>query len=281
MANKFLDYELIDSGAGEKLERFGDKFIVRPASLAIWEKRSKKWNGIDAIFTPNEGWCFLKKQFNDWRIRLGDSLFLQLHLQKNGQIGVFPEHTNYLGEIENAIEELKNETTPPQVLNLFAYTGMASIFCRGLGAEVTHIDKAKAVLTWARENFELNKFENGIRFIPEDAIIFLEREKKRGHKYQIIIADPPNFSRLSKNENWDLDKVIIDLVKAISAVLVPNGYLFISSHQSFAFAESVQNLLIDLGRLKANTFNVLPLNITEQNSERKLPAGIITYGKLL
>lgn len=277
-----LDYDLIDSGDGEKLERFGSKLLIRPCSTAVWQKQALNlWKKADACFLHNSGWQFFKQEFEKWNINLGDDLKLALHLQRNGQIGMFPEHFNYVSSLALAIDELKKQYHEVNVLNLFAYTGMASLVCQRLGVKVTHIDKAKAVLSWAKENLELNHIDAGVRLIPEDVLRFLEREKKRNHVYQLIIADPPNFSRISSNENWDLDRVIIDLVKAISGVLSSMGYLFISSHQSFGFAETVNNLLYDLKRLKDKKLTIMPLNLQEKTSKRFIPAGIISFGQLL
>lgn len=272
-----LDYDLLDSGEGKKLERFGSKILIRPSSTAIWQKRTRLWDKVDAEFILAEGWRFKHDSFDEWLIKL-DGLKLQLRLQNNGQIGLFPEHFQYLNDISDSLSEYKKEALHPKVLNLFAYTGMASLFCRNLDAEVVHVDKSKNALSWANENLKLNNITSGVRLIPEDALLFLEREEKRGHKYHIIIADPPNFSRLNKNENWDLDAVILPLLKAMLSVLEKDGTIFLSAHQSYGFAESVNNLISDF--IGDSSLKSIPLAIREKSTKRLMPAGIILYGKI-
>ncbi len=278
-----LDYELLDSGDGKKLERYGEMILSRPSSVAVWERKTDLWKKADAEYVIKagrpEGWKFRGRSFETWEMPSSIALSFRLRLQKNGQIGIFPEHSTYLGQVGRSLHALQSKKITPRVLNLFAYTGMASMFCAKNGAEVAHIDKSKAVLSWARENLELNSIK-GVRLIPEDALTFLQREKKRGNTYHIVIADPVNFSRTSTGGSWDLDQAVIELVRAIADVMTKDAVLFLTCHQSYGFAETVNNILIDYEKLKKSSLNQMPLNIMEYSTKRQLPAGQLLYGSI-
>ena len=266
---------LEDSGNGERLERFGKHLIRRPSSVAIWNRRldRKTWDSADAIFVPQKGWNFSQKPVDEWPIELA-GLSLKLRPQENGQIGLFPEHLTYFEEMSLSLETLKSKLNrAPRVLNLFAYTGAASLWCAQHGCEVTHIELSKKVLSWAKENQDLNQNMPGsIRFIPEDTLTFVEREIRRESFYDLIIADPPSFSRLSKSQSWDLEEVAIPLVRSLTKVLNAPGTVFITSHHPALDAYAFENLFRD-SELRAPSFRSSDLTLVEQNGERRLGCG--------
>ena len=274
-----LDYELIDSGEGRKLERFGARILLRPSSICIWKRLGGRWAEADAAFVPGEGWSFRGKPFEEWDLDAGQGIRFRLRLQRSGQVGIFPEHAFYLPEVLAALRQVKGGAAP-RVLNLFAFTGLASLCCLGAGAEVTHLDKSKQALAWARANFELNSWGSKVRLLADDAIAFLKREQRRAKKYDLIIADPPNFSRISRAETWELDRVVIDLVEGILALLGPGGFFFISCHQGYGFAETVANLLYQCGGCSQIEVSSTALSLKEASTPRRLPAGMLVRGRV-
>jgi len=279
MSPAFLDqYALLDSGDGLKLERFGDTTIVRPSSLSVWRQRLPKdrWMNADATFDPDRGWSFRRSPIESWRFE-SDLCSLVLRPQTNGQIGIFPEHASYLAAVKSRIEELRQTKNDVQVLNLFAYTGMASMVAAKAGATVTHVDLAKRALDWARENISANNLPDGaVRLIPEDALVYLGRQAKKGQRYDLIIADPPSFSRVTAKKTWSLDDVSKELVGLLVGVLEPKGgELFLTSHHFELGAHTFRNLLIDELREIPHTIGLGELSMKEATTERILPAGFL------
>lgn len=284
MNSSFLNfYALLDSGSGLKLERFGDRTIVRPSSLSVWRQRlpNDRWRNADAAFEPDTGWSFRNSPFDSWRFE-NELCSLVLRPQTNGQIGVFPEHASYLQAVKARIEALRQTKSEVQVLNLFAYTGMASVVAAKAGATVTHVDLAKRALDWARENISANGLPDGaVRLIPEDAIVYLGRQARKGQRYDIIIADPPSFSRVTAKKTWSLDEVSQELVRLLISVLEPKGgELFLTSHHFELGAHTFRNLLIDELGDTPHTIELGDLSMNEATSERILPAGFLVRVRL-
>ncbi|KKS73388.1 MAG: SAM-dependent methyltransferase [Parcubacteria group bacterium GW2011_GWF2_42_7] len=227
----FRDYELLDTGDGEKLERFGLYIFVRPYEDAVWKKTlpESEWNKADGKFWSSKqgakaGWKMKNEQ--------GESLLKKWEMEYKGikflarptsfrHLGFFPEHAVHWDFIEERIKSA--EVGLPQkvkFLNLFGYTGVASLFALRAGAEVTHLDASKQVLNWAKENQKLSDLQNlPMRVIEDDAIKFLEREAKRGNKYDVIIMDPPKFGRGPKGEVWKIEEMLPKLLSAVHQVL--------------------------------------------------------------
>jgi 23S rRNA (cytosine1962-C5)-methyltransferase len=280
-------YSLIDSGNGRKLEKFGDKVINRASSLAFWKPRLDKaiWQNAAAIFDPKkETWTFSGDKFDYWDIE-EKNLKLRLRLQTNGQVGLFPEHASYLYFLQSLIQNANIQK--PSVLNLFAYTGLASSYLAKHGAEVCHVDSSKKVLTWAKENLELNQIpNNSFRLIPEDACEFLKREVRRNKEYDVIIMDPPSFSRGNKTKAWQLENIIYDLIAdAIKLLRKRKGILVFSCHHSAIQGLMLSNVLVDFRKEGLEIIKVEDLAIGEQNnaesdSIHKLPAGACAIAKL-
>ena len=273
---------LLDSGLGERLELFAGYRIRRPSSLAIWKRSlsTKEWDHADASYIPEQGWKFSKKPFGDWQLKLGP-ISVKLLLQDNGQIGLFPEHLSYFENLSIELEKHALEKSRPlRVLNLFAYTGLATIWCALHGAEVTHIELSKRILTWAKENLALNgEIKNPTRFIPEDACVFLEREIRRGSSYDLIISDPPSFSRISKTQSWDLDDIIIDHIHGLSKVLEPKGTIFITSHHHALSGFSLENIFRDFTNPTEWNFVAQNLFLTEQGGLKRLACGTLLVAR--
>ena len=266
-------YALLDSGEGARVERFGDYLLERPASLAIWRRRQSSVCPPDSRYLPPKGWQSTRKLPDQWPVVI-DGITMLVRCQSNGQVGVFPEHATYLSEIRAAA------TARPgaRVLNLFAYTGLASLAAAVAGAEVTHVDLSKSANRWARDNAD----ENGIatiRFITEDALVFLEREAKRGNRYDLIIADPPSFSRPTPRSQWQLSEVIMPLIEGVLRVLADEGAVCLTSHSYDLGSVVLQNLLLD-GAADALSFvESRQLVIPEERGARGIPAGFLVWGR--
>ncbi|WP_082653421.1 class I SAM-dependent methyltransferase [Aureimonas sp. AU22] len=245
------DYALLDSGDGEKLERYGPLVIRRPENQAIWPRRlaPSRWDGADAIFTGDtdeEGagrWRFPREALGEtWPMR-EDGLSYLGRFTSFRHVGVFPEQTVHWRFMTEAIaRERAQSGRPVRVLNLFGYTGLASLLAARAGAEVTHVDASKRAIGWARENAELaGLVDRPIRWICEDAVRYAEREARRGSTYDIILLDPPKFGRGPKGEVWqlfeDLPHLLVLMRRLLSdrpLALVLTAYSIRSSFYSLA-----------------------------------------------
>ena len=236
------DYELIDSGEFEKLERFGDYVTRRPEPQAIWHRSlsEQKWRELsDASFlktssskSDERGEWHLRPQMPDRWVVAYD--YKQMHLKMRlaltsfKHVGIFPEQAANWNFIYDRIEAQKAQGIAPKVLNLFAYTGGASLAARAAGAEVTHVDSVKQVVTWSRENMEHSGLE-GIRWIVEDALKFVRREVRRGNHYDGIILDPPAYGRGANGEKWVLEENIGEMLECCAALLdKEHGFLVLN-----------------------------------------------------
>ena len=234
------DYELLDSGSGEKLERFGAYVLARPEPKALWDKTmsAAEWAKLTHTrFSPGAGfakagkedsgtWERLRKMDDQWYIRYrgaqsGLDFTLRLGLTSFKHVGVFPEQAPNWEFIYRQTAALVAKGGPkPRVLNLFAYTGAASLAARAAGADVTHLDSVRQVVTWARGNMESSGLQD-IRWVVEDAMKFAKREAKRGNLYQGIILDPPAYGHGPDGEKWKLDECLFDMLRTVSQILEP------------------------------------------------------------
>ncbi len=247
-------YELIDSGNFEKLERFGDYVLIRPEPQAIWEPTlsSEEWrHKADAHFNREQkenyrfgeeakgGWKKKNNMPDSWQINYHHhtlKLTLRLALTGFGHVGIFPEQANNWDFIFETVGSWKND--PSRVLNLFAYTGAASVVARMTGAEVTHVDSSRPGLNWANQNMRLNN-QNDIRWVYEDALKFVKREVKRGNKYNGIIMDPPPYGRGPDGEKWMLQDKLNELVRLSSELLLAKQRFFILSMYAVGLSAQV------------------------------------------
>ncbi len=238
-----IDYELIDCGNFEKLERFGPIYLIRPETQAIWNKQllQTEWNKLAHARFSREapkrsfrntgnaqaGWTVIKKIPIDWNITcpLPDGDFtLKLSPTSYGHIGVFPEQKDNWQYIYRKIKQLPK--TEKNILNLFAYTGGASLAARKAGANLTHVDALKSMISWGQENMHRSGLQD-IRWIVDDALKFMRREIKRGNTYQGIIMDPPAFGRGPGGEIWILDETILELMETSSRLLDKENYFVV------------------------------------------------------
>lgn len=254
------DYQLIDCGNFEKLERFGKIVMARPEPKAIWDKSlsEDEWNRLmHTRFAPGAGfgkagkedsgtWKRVKRMDDQWFINYGGygaegpSFRLRLGLTSFKHVGVFPEQApnwEYIYSHTKAlVEKAKAEGRPtPKVLNLFAYTGAASLAAKAAGADVTHLDSVRQVVTWAKGNMENSGLDN-IRWVVEDALKFARREAKRGNVYQGIILDPPAYGHGPDGEKWKLDECLNDMLKCVSAILAPTDSFMVLNLYSNGFS---------------------------------------------
>lgn len=236
------DYELIDAGDFEKLERFGEYVLIRPEPQAIWPRTlpDSEWkHRADAHFTREQkdkfrfsdevkgGWRKLKQIPDQWFVKYKGPEFelnLRLALTSFGHVGIFPEQGSNWNFLRECISPMKDG----RVLNLFAYTGAASMVARLSGAEVTHVDASRPGLNWANQNMQLNKLDN-IRWVYEDAFRFVKRELKRGNKYQGIIMDPPPYGRGPEGEKWTLPEQLNELTGMCAGLLSGSRVFFVLS----------------------------------------------------
>jgi 23S rRNA (cytosine1962-C5)-methyltransferase len=229
-------YSLIDSGRGQKLEQFGPFLISRPCSQAIWEPLlpSKRWQEADAVFTREGENKWIKKRSlpDAWNISI-DDIHFKIAPTDFGHVGVFPEQRDQWGWIQKIIKSLQdNKKKPLNVLNLFAYSGGATLAAAKVGASVCHLDASKGIVSWARENAALNQLEKApIRWIVDDVNKFLKREIRRQSFYDAIIFDPPSFGRGSKGEVFKIEEDLPDILKNSRSLLKdPPAFVLFSCH---------------------------------------------------
>jgi 23S rRNA (cytosine1962-C5)-methyltransferase len=226
-------YELLDSGSEQKWERFGDYTLLRPCPQAVWRARGNE--KVDATFTREEGakWSFHKKLPASWDITL-QGVRLKIAPTDFGHLGVFPEHASVWNWMRSYI------STGDKVLNLFAYSGGATLAAALAGAHVCHLDASKGMVDWARENAKLNGLEKApIRWIVDDALKFLRREINRGVRYEGIILDPPTFGRGSKGEMFKIEREIIPLLELCRDLLSDKARFVIASCHTAGFTPVV------------------------------------------
>lgn len=274
----FKDYELIDCGNFEKLERFGSVVLIRPEPQALWDKSlsdaswQKLAHGKFVAKNSSSGQWTKMKPFPDrWLIdiRLQNQILKsRLALTSFKHVGIFPEQAPNWLHMTQAIKKMHQ----PKMLNLFAYTGLASIAARSAGAEVTHVDSVKQVVTWANENQTHSQLD-GIKWVVEDALKFAQREVKRGKKYQVIVLDPPAYGHGANGESWILERNLNEMMKLITQLLDPNQHLVILNTYSLGFSsliienlfkdsiKSGSNLQIGELALKAREGAILPLGV--------------------
>ena len=219
------DYGLLDSGGGQKLERYGAYRFVRPEPEAVWKPALPQdvWLSADAVFQPSPEemgghWQMVNKIKPRWGMQY-KGLHFWAQTSASRHLGVFPEQASQWDWIQQQVHAAKR---PPTLLNLFGYTGLASLAAVQAGARVTHVDASKKVVTWAHENLQASGLdEGGIRWIVDDAVKFVQREGRRGTRYDGIILDPPKFGRGPKGEVWEFYKLLPDLLEACRQVLSP------------------------------------------------------------
>lgn len=289
---RWTDYELIDTGDREKLERFGKFVLIRPEPQAVWSKTmtGNEWNElVHARYVRNSGSQDMKREERGvWERKPGIpdhwmigyqykemDLRFRLGLTSFGHIGVFPEQAENWEFVYDIVKkttwQVNQQPQGVRVLNLFAYTGGTSLAARAAGAEVVHVDSVKPVINWARENMESSGL-NGIHWVVEDAMKFVRREVKRGNRYDGIILDPPAYGRGPEGEKWILEESINELISLCTQLLQPNPIFFILSLYSMGFSSLISENLI-----KSHLTVARPIEhgefYFEDQAKRKLPLG--------
>ena len=279
------DYALLDSGGGEKLERFGEVVLRRPDPQALWRPRlaQLEWRNADLSFVRESDrggrWQagpgvrkFLKRPEPSWTLKHAGASFL-IRPTPFKHVGLFPEQAANWEFIRNVGEQLgASAGERPRLLNLFGYTGAASVLAAAQGWDVTHVDASKASVAWLRENIAASALpERVMRLIVDDALGFARREVRRGSRYAAILLDPPHYGRGPKGEKWQLEDGLAPLIDAVVELLDERSVLVLSTYAVGYSLLAFQNLLMDLG---AGEVSVGELVLREQgDAPRLLPAG--------
>ena len=282
VVDDFKDYEIIDSSNGMKLERWGNIYLLRPDPQVIWDNGNllEKYPNIHAVYyRSNKGgghWENLRKTPANWEISYRDLTF---NIKQMGfkHTGLFPEQAvNW----DWMINKIKSEKREIKVLNLFAYTGGATVACASAGASVCHVDSSKGMTTWAKENIESSGLKDRpVRYIVDDVVKFVNREIRRGNKYDAIIMDPPSYGRGANGEVWQFENNIYDLVELCTNVLSDNPLFFLINSYTTGISSKVLEDILNLtvakkykGKLESGE-----IGIPMEESKLVLPCGI--YGR--
>ena len=282
VANGWKDYEIIDMANGEKLERWKDIILVRPDPQIIWKDKSfpNKWKDANAVYkrssTGGGAWDYKKKVPANWQVKYKNLTF---NIKPMGfkHTGLFPEQA---ANWDWMIEKIKNAKREIKVLNLFAYTGGATVACLSAGASVCHVDSSKGMVAWAKENVISSGLqERPVRYIVDDVVKFVNREIRRGNKYDAIIMDPPSYGRGANGEVWKFEENICDLVELCKGVLSDNPLFFLINSYTTGISSTVLENILNLNITKTYGGKVTngEVGLPMTNSKLILPCGI--YGR--
>lgn len=282
IADEWKEYKLLDMADGQKLERWGKVVLSRPDPQIVWKDKSfpNKWNEINATYhrskTGGGSWEFNKKIPNSWQVHYKNLTF---NIKPMGfkHTGLFPEQAINWDWMIKKISTTKREI---KVLNLFAYTGGATVACLSAGASVCHVDSSKGMTNWAKENVEASSLQEAqVRFIVDDVVKFVNREIRRGNKYDAIIMDPPSYGRGAKGEVWQFENNIYDLVELCTKVLSNNPLFFLINSYTTGISNIVLSNILDLtvGKLFDGKLESGEIGLPMENSKLILPCGI--YGR--
>lgn len=281
LANEWKDYEIIDMADGKKLERWGNYILDRPDPQIVWKEKffPFKWKSTDAIYYRSKKggghWENVTDVPTSWQIKYKDLTF---NIKQMGfkHTGLFPEQAvNW----DYMIDKIKKCNRKIKVLNLFAYTGGATVACAYAGADVVHVDSSKGMVAWAKENIaSSNLTDRYVRFIVDDVIKFVQREIRRGNKYDAIVMDPPSFGRGANGEVWNIEDSLYDLIKLCEQVLSDNPLFFlINSYTTGMSSKVLENLLnLTINKKHKGKVSSGEVGLPMTNSTLVLPCGI--YG---
>ena len=279
LANNWKDYEILDMANGEKLERWGDIVLIRPDPQIIWKEKTfpEKWKRANAKYnrskTGGGSWENTSKLPKAWQINYKNLTF---NIKPMGfkHTGLFPEQAvNW----DWMINKIKNEKREIKVLNLFAYTGGATVACLSAGASVCHVDSSKGMTAWAKENVISSGLEKAkVRYIVDDVVKFVNREIRRGNKYDAIIMDPPSYGRGANGEVWKFEENIYDLIKLCMNVLSDNPLFFLINSYTTGISSTVlENVLkMNMSEKYKGKFSAGEIGLPMTNSNLTLPCGI-------
>jgi 23S rRNA (cytosine1962-C5)-methyltransferase len=244
---QWKDYELIDTSQGERLERWGNVVLIRPDPQIIWagEKTNPLWKDADARYhrsnTGGGKWQVYKKVPDVWKIHWQDLTF-RLKMMGFKHTGIFPEQAINWAFVQ---EKIKNAGRPVKVLNLFGYTGAATLACMAAGASVTHVDASKGMVQWAKENAEASGISHlPVRWLVDDCVKFVQREQRRGNTYDGIIMDPPSYGRGPGGEVWKLEEQLYGLVEMCLPILGEDPLFFLLNSYTTGLSPSVMEYLL-------------------------------------
>ena len=281
VAKDWKDYEILDMANGEKLERWGNYILERPDPQIVWQDKTfkDKWKKVDAIYHRSKKGGGYWENINDikasWQVKYKDLTF---NIKQMGfkHTGLFPEQAvNW----DYMINKIKNSNRKIKVLNLFAYTGGATVACAYAGADVVHVDSSRGMVLWAKENIESsNLTDRYVRFIVDDVIKFVKREIRRGNKYDAIIMDPPSFGRGTNGEVWNIEESLYPLIKLCMEVLSDNPLFFlINSYTTGMSPKVLENILyMTLDKKYKGKISSGEVGLPMKDSNLILPCGI--YG---
>lgn len=279
IANNWNDYKILDMADGQKLERWGDVILARPDPQIIWKEKtySEKWKNINATYhrskTGGGVWEYKKKMPNQWQIKYKELTF---NIKPMGfkHTGLFPEQAVNWDWMMNKIKKANRDI---KVLNLFAYTGGATVACAAAGASVCHVDSSKGMVTWAKENIASSGLaERPVRYIVDDVVKFVNREIRRGNKYDAIIMDPPSYGRGANGEVWQFEDNIYDLVDLCTKVLSDKPLFFlINSYTTGISSKVLENILnLTVSKKYKGKVSSGEVGLPMENSNLVLPCGI-------
>ncbi len=280
LADKWEEYRILDLSGGDKLEEWNGVRVARPDPQVIWDKRSfpKLWNSADGVYHRSHSgggrWEFKTKLPERWPLHYAP-LDLTFHIKPTGfkHMGLFPEQA---ANWEWMSDLIKKENRPIRVLNLFAYTGGATLAAARAGAQVVHVDSSKGVVTWAKENLALSGMaDRPVRFIVDDAIKFVEREIRRGNQYEGILMDPPSYGRGAGGEIFKLEKELYGLIDKCATLLSDKPLFFLINSYTTGLAPSVLSNLLSLtvSQKKGGRATADELGLPVENSKLVLPCG--------
>ena len=277
IADQWQDYELLDCGGGEKLERWDKQYLVRPDPQAIWEtpRRLPEWKRANARYLRSQtgGGHWEKKALPEsWQVHYKDLTF-QVKPMNFKHTGLFPEQAvNW----DFVMDKIRKADRPIRVLNLFAYTGGATLACAKAGAKVCHLDAVKGMVDWGRTNAKLSGLsDKPIRWIVDDAVKFLGREIRRGNRYDGIILDPPSYGRGTNGEMWKLEDSICDLMNMCTEVLSDNPLFIVLNSYTTGLSSSVMTYLLQMtvGRKYKIRVDSQEIGLPVEQTGLAVPAG--------
>jgi 23S rRNA (cytosine1962-C5)-methyltransferase len=282
IANNWKDYKILDMADGQKLERWGDVILSRPDPQIIWKEKTfpEKWKTANAKYsrsnTGGGAWQYNKKVPQSWQVKYKELTF---NIKPMGfkHTGLFPEQAVNWDWMINKIRDSKRKDI--KVLNLFAYTGGATVACSYAGAQVVHVDSSKGMVQWAKENIASSGLaDRPVRFIIDDVTKFVQREIRRGNKYDAIIMDPPSYGRGKNGEVWQFENNISDLVELCKDVLSDDPLFFlINSYTTGISSKVLENILTLKLKYKKGKYTSGEVGLPMKDSSLVLPCGI--YGR--
>ena len=279
VARDWKDYEILDMANGEKLEKWKDVILVRPDPQIIWKSKSfpERWKNANARYirssTGGGNWDFNKKVPANWQVKYKELIF---NIKPMGfkHTGLFPEQAVNWDWMINKIQHANRDI---KVLNLFAYTGGATVACSYAGASVCHVDSSKGMVTWAKENITSSGLQNNpVRYIIDDVVKFVSREIRRGNKYDAIIMDPPSYGRGTNGEVWKFEENISDLVELCTKVLSDRPLFFLINSYTTGISSTVLENILRLNIKAKGKLSSGELGLPMKDSNLVLPCGIFS-----